>query len=84
MKKKNTVVCYKTQQQKHKKSNKETERIINGEGTKYAKEANIPDKVDINGTANCFIALKDHITNFSNHPTTRPVNPARNEIGRIS
>ena len=44
----------------YKKSNKETERKINCEGIKYAKEANILDKVEINGTANCFITLKDH------------------------
>ena len=44
----------------YKKSNKETERRINCEGIKYAKEANILDKVEVNGTANCFITLKDH------------------------
>ena len=44
----------------YKKSNKEKERRINYEGTKYAKEANILDKVEVNGTANCFIVLKDH------------------------
>ena len=40
-----------------KKSNKEIERKINCEGTKYAKEANILDKVKVNGTTNCFITL---------------------------
>ena len=44
----------------YKKSNKETERRINCEGIKYAKEKNILDKVEVNGTANCFITLKDH------------------------
>ena len=51
----------------YKKSNKETERKINCEGT-----------------ASCFITLKDHKVNFLNHPTTRLINPAKNEIGRIS
>ena len=68
----------------YKKSNKETERKINCERIKYAKEANILDKVEINGTANCFITLKDHKANFLNHPTSRLINPAKNEIGRIS
>ena len=68
----------------YKKSNKETERRINCEGIKYAKGANILDKVKVNGTTNCFITLKDHKTNFLNHPTTRLINPAKNEIGRIS
>ena len=67
----------------YKKSNKETERI-NCEGIKYAKEANILDKVEVNGTANCFVTLKDHKANFLNHPTRRLINPAKNEIGRIS
>ena len=67
-----------------KKSIKETERRINFEGIKYAKQKNIHDKVEVNGTANCFITLKDHKANFSNHPTTRLINPAKNEIGRTS
>ena len=58
----------------YKKFNKETERKINCEGIKYAKEANILDKVELNGTANCFITLKDHKANFLNHPTTRLIN----------
>ena len=68
----------------YKKSNKEIESRINCEGIKYAKEANILDKSVVNGTANCFITLKDHKANFLNHPTTRLMNPAKNEIGRIS
>ena len=66
-----------------KKSNKLKERKINCEGIKYAKEANILDKVEVNGTANCFVTLKDHKANFLNHPTTRLINSAKNEIGRI-
>ena len=71
----------------YKKSNKKTERKINCEGIKYAKEANILDKVEVNGTVKCFITLKDHKANLTilqNHPTTRLINPAKNEIGRIS
>ena len=68
----------------YKKSNKETERRINCEGIKYTKEANILDKVKVNGTANCFITLKDHKVNFLNHPTTRLINLTKNEIRRIS
>ena len=68
----------------YKKSNKETERRINCEGIKYAKDANILDKAEVNGAANCFVTLKDHKDNFFNHPTTRLINPAKNEIERIS
>ena len=38
----------------------------------------------INKTGNCFVTLKDHKENFSNRPTVRLINPAKNEIGRIS
>ena len=64
------------------KSNKETERKINCKGIKDAKEGNILDKVKVNGTANCFITLKDHKANFLYNPTTRLINPTKNEIGR--
>ena len=57
------------------------EDIINKEGMKYAKRADIFDRIEINGTINCFITLKDHKENFVNHPTTRLINPAKNEIG---
>ena len=43
----------------------------------------MPDKVEVNDTSNCFVTLKDHKENFLNHPTTRLINPAINEIGRI-
>ena len=51
---------------------------------KYAKEADVFDRIEINGLSNCFITLKDHKENFVKHPTTRLINPAKNEIGRIS
>ena len=68
----------------YKKSNKEIEKGIHCEGIKYTKEANILDKIEVNDTANCFLTLKDHKANFLNHPTTRLIHPAKNEIGRIS
>ena len=68
----------------YKKFNKETERRLNCEGIKYAKETSILDKIKVNGIANCSITLKDYKANFSNHPTTRLLNPAKNEFGRIS
>ena len=68
----------------YKKSTKETERKTKGEGIKYASETNILAKVEVNGTVNCLITLKDHKTNFLNHPTTRLINHAKNEIRRIS
>ena len=40
--------------------------------------------MEINNDANCFITLKDHKENFANNPTCRLINPAKNELGRIS
>ena len=51
------------------------EDIINKEVMKYAKRADIFDRIEINGTINCFITLADHKENF----TTRLTNPAKSE-----
>ena len=37
-----------------------------------------------NGKNDAFITLKDHKPNFQNNPKTRLINPAKNEMGRIS
>ena len=68
----------------YKKANKNTETKINIKGIKFAKQANILDKIEINGKGNSFITLKDYKENFTNHPTTRLTSPCKNEIGRIS
>ena len=68
----------------YKKSNKIIETKINKEGTKFAKQANILDKIEINATGNSFITLKDHQEKFNHHPMTRLINPFKNEIGRIN
>ena len=68
----------------YKKTNEKTNWEINKTGIKYAKKAGIIDRIEINGKGNSFITLKDHKENFQNHPTTRLINPAKNEIGRIS
>ena len=44
----------------------------------------ILDRMDINSKNTCFITLKDHKENFLNNPTVRLINPAKNELGRIS
>ena len=51
---------------------------------KYAKDSNIFDRIEVNNTSNCLITLKDHKVNFIYHPTTQLINPAKNEIVRIS
>ena len=41
-------------------------------------------KLKRNGVENAFFPLKDHKANFINNPTVRLINPAKNEVGRIS
>ena len=56
---------------KYKKTDKHTAENINKEKIKHAREANIIDIIEINGTANSFTTLKDHKENILNRPTTR-------------
>ena len=44
----------------------------------------ILDQMGINSKDICFITLKDHKENFFNNPTVWLINPAKNELGRIS
>ena len=69
---------------KYKKTDKCTATNINKEGIKHTRGANIIDRIEINDTGNSLIILKDHKENFLNRPTTRLLNPVKNEIGRIS
>ena len=64
----------------YKKANKNIGTKINKEGIKFSKQAGILDKIEINGTGNYFVSLKDHKENFTNHPTTRLIIPSKNEI----
>ena len=57
---------------------------INIEGKPIANKNDVQSLMKINSTNECFITLKDHKDNFQNNPTTRLINPAKNEIGRIS
>ena len=69
---------------KYKKIDKIIATNISKEGIKGAREANIIDRIEFNGRGSSFITLKDHKENFLHRPTTRLLNPAKNEIGRIS
>ena len=59
---------------------------MNKKGKEIVKKSfnNIIDKMDINAESNCFITSKDYKENFLNHPKVRLMNPAKNELGRIS
>ena len=68
----------------YKKAGNRIKNVINKEGKVLAEKAGVVNKMEINGTSNCFITLKDHKEHFMNKPTVRLINPAKNEIGRIS
>jgi hypothetical protein len=68
----------------YKKGNAKLKEKIDKNGAKYAKKAGVLDRMQTNGTNQCFVTLKDHKDNFENNPKTRLINPAKNEIGRIS
>lgn len=69
---------------KYKKASNKIKENVDKTGLKFAKRAGIADRMEVNGTNNCFVTLKDHKENFNNNPTTRLINPAKNEVGRIS
>ena len=67
-----------------KKANKNIWTKTNKESVKFGKQADILDKIEMNGTCNSFSTLKNHKENFTNHPTTRLINSSKNKIGWIS
>ena len=68
----------------YKKADENIGPKINKEGIKFAKQADILDKIEVNDTGNSFVTLKDHKKNFTSHPTLTLINPSKNEIGKIS
>ena len=40
--------------------------------------------MEVNGENNSFITPRDHKENFKDNPAVRLINPAKNELGRIS
>ena len=75
---------------KYKKTDQCTATNINKEGINYTREAlvclipSLFNSIKINGTGSSFFTLKDHEETFLNQPTTRLLNPMKNQIGRIS
>ena len=57
---------------------------VNADGKKIIENKAVVNRMFVNGSNSCFITLKDHKPNFLNNPKVRLLNPAKNEIGRIS
>ena len=70
----------------YKKTNGNIKKRINENGKEIFKKPfdDIIDRMDVNAESNCFITVKDHKENFLNTPKVRLINPAKNELGRIS
>ena len=68
----------------YKKADTKLKDKIYKEGKDVLRNHDVYDKIKINGSSGCFITLKDHKENFINNPTVRLLNPAKNEVGRIS
>ena len=70
----------------YKKTSKNIKKRINEKGKKIVKKSfdNITDRMDISAESSSFVAIKDHKENFLNHVKVRLINPAKNELGRIS
>ena len=69
---------------KYKKTNTKIKDKINKKGKEILKNKEALHRLNINKESNCFFTLKDYKENFPNNPTVRLINPAKNEIGRIS
>ena len=68
----------------YKKINKKAQTQINSQGKNILKNKEVIKIMFVNGKQNCFIKLNDHKPNLQNNPTVRLLNPAKNELGRIS
>ena len=69
---------------KYKKTNTKIKDKINKKGKEILKNKEALHRLDINEKRNCFFTFKDHKENFQDNPTVRLINPAKNEIVRIS
>ena len=66
------------------KADNSIKKKINMAGKQILKNNEILNRIEINGENNCFFTLKEHKDNFANNPQVRLINPAKNELERIS
>ena len=68
----------------YKKANNNINKQINMAGKNLMRDKEVIKRMETNEEGNSFITIKDHKENFDNHPTVQLINPAKNELGRIS
>ena len=68
----------------YKKASMNIHNKINTDGKKLMKDKDTLKRMLENGKNACFTTMKYHKRTFKNNPKRRLINPAKNEIGRIS
>ena len=69
---------------KHKKAPSKLETSINVEAKNIAELINLDDHIKFIARTPAFITLKDHKPDFRQNPSCRLINPAKNELGKVS
>ena len=57
---------------------------INKESKRLAEKLDLDDRIETLAEREAFISLKDHKNNFWNQTKCRTINPAKNDLGRVS
>ena len=68
----------------YKKASNNIKKKINPVGKQVLRNNKVLKRMQTNRENNCFISLKDYKEKFQNNPTVRLINPAKNELGKIS
>ena len=68
----------------YKKVSDKISNKVNADRPKIIENKAVVTGMFVNGSNSSFITLKDHKPNFLNNPKVRLLNPAKNELGRIS
>ena len=68
----------------YKKVSNNIKKKVDAAGKQVLCSNKVLKRIQANGENNCFKSLKDHKENFQNNPTVRLINPAKNELGKIS
>ena len=69
---------------KHKKAPSKLETSINVEAKNIAELINLDDHIKFIARTPAFITLKDHKPDFRQNPSCRLINPAKNELDKVS
>ena len=68
----------------YKKANSNIKKQTNKARKNLIRDKEVIKRVETNEEGNGFVTIKDHKKFFDNHPTVQLINPAKNELGRIS